>query len=124
MPRWASSREAARAEARRSSSSSALGAPHESVPVRRPGFRVGAAALVLLAAVADAAAGPAFDGARAYRDVERLVAFGPRPPGSPALERARGYLAGELRHAGWRVREHAFTAHTPRGTLRMVNLVG
>jgi hypothetical protein len=81
-------------------------------------------AVLALALVAGlAAADAAFDGARAYRDVDRLVAFGPRPPGSPALERARAYITGELRRAGWRVREHAFTARTPRGPIRMVNLV-
>ena len=83
---------------------------------------LGPGALVLLAAVT-AAAGAAFDGARAYRDVERLVGFGPRPPGTPALERTRAYLAGELRQAGWRVREQPFTARTPRGPVRMVNLI-
>jgi Zn-dependent M28 family amino/carboxypeptidase len=92
--------------------------------VSGPGWRAGAALLVVLvAAVASGAAASAFDGARAFRDVERLVGFGPRPPGSPALERARGYLAGELRQAGWRVREHAFTARTPRGPIRMVDLI-
>lgn len=70
------------------------------------------------------AAGPVeFDGARALRDVERLVGFGPRPPGSPALGRARAYIERELRDAGWRVREQAFTARTPRGPLAMVNLI-
>ncbi|MBI3455403.1 MAG: M28 family peptidase [Candidatus Rokubacteria bacterium] len=77
--------------------------------------------VVLGATGALAAAG--FDGGRAFRDVARLVGFGPRPPGSPALDRARAYIAGELRRAGWRVREHAFTAQTPRGPLRMVNVV-
>jgi glutaminyl-peptide cyclotransferase len=81
-----------------------------------------AVALAWVAAVG-AAATPAFDGARAFRDVERLVGFGPRPPGSPAAERTRAYILGELRGAGWRVREHAFTARTPRGPIRMVNLV-
>jgi Zn-dependent M28 family amino/carboxypeptidase len=57
------------------------------------------------------------------RDVERLVGFGPRPPGSAALERARTYLAGELRLAGWRVREHVFTGQTPGGPRRMVNVI-
>jgi len=79
-------------------------------------------AVVLAAAVALAAAS-GFDGARAFRDVEHLVAFGPRPPGTPALERTRGYITGELRRVGWRVREHAFTAHTPSGSVRMVNLI-
>jgi hypothetical protein len=80
---------------------------------------VGAA--VLLASAAVAAGG--FDGVRALRDVERLVGFGPRPPGSPALAQARGYIGGELRRAGWKVREHAFTARTPRGPIRMVDLI-
>jgi hypothetical protein len=80
--------------------------------------------LVALALVVSAAAADEpFDGARAYRDAERLVALGPRPAGSPALERARAYITGELRRAGWRVREHAFPARTPRGELRMVNLI-
>jgi Zn-dependent M28 family amino/carboxypeptidase len=80
-----------------------------------------AAALVLAAGAALAA--PGFDGARALRDVERLVALGPRPPGSPAIGRARAYVTGELKRVGWRVREHAFTAATPRGPVRMVNLI-
>jgi Zn-dependent M28 family amino/carboxypeptidase len=32
-------------------------------------------------------------------------------------------MVKELRQAGWRVREHAFTARTPRGPVPMVNLV-
>ena len=76
---------------------------------------------LLLGAASPALSG--FDGGRALRDVERLVGFGPRPPGSAALERARGYIAAELRRAGWRVREHAFTAETPRGPVRMVNVI-
>jgi peptidase M28-like protein len=66
---------------------------------------------------------PGFDGARALRDVERLVAIGPRPPGSTALARTRIYIETELRGAGWRVREHPFTAHTPRGPLTMTNVI-
>jgi glutaminyl-peptide cyclotransferase len=70
-----------------------------------------------------AAAAAGFDGVRALRDVERLVAIGPRPAGSPALARARGYVAAELRGVGWRVREHAFTARTPRGAAAMTNVI-
>ena len=72
---------------------------------------------------ASAATHPAFDGTRALRDVDRLVAIGPRPPGSAALARTRTYIATELRRAGWRVREHPFTAHTPRGPLTMTNVI-
>ena len=72
---------------------------------------------------ANAAPHPAFDGGRALRDVERLVAIGPRPAGSDALARTRTYIATELRGAGWRIREHRFTAHTPRGPITMTNVI-
>ena len=82
------------------------------------------AALFSAALGAAGAAGPAaFDGTRALRDIERLVAIGPRPPGSAALARARAYFEGELRAAGWRVREQPFTAQTPNGPIRMVNVI-
>jgi Zn-dependent M28 family amino/carboxypeptidase len=81
------------------------------------------AALAALLVAATAAAAGGVDGARALRDVERLVGFGPRPPGTAAAAQARSYLAGELRRVGWRVREHTFTAKTPRGQIRMVNLI-
>jgi hypothetical protein len=87
---------------------------------------LGGALAALVPAVATGAApapGVRFDGARALRDVERLVALGPRPAGSAALARARAYIAAELGTAGWRVREHAFLARTPRGEVRMTNLV-
>jgi hypothetical protein len=44
-----------------------------------------------------------FDGERSFTDLNRLVSFGPRPPGSPGLEQSRDFIAGEL-HAGWRHR--------------------
>ena len=85
-----------------------------------------AALLAVVPALAEqqaTAAAPAFDGARALRDVERLVAIGPRPAGSAALARARAYIATELRQAGWRVREQAFPTRAPRGPLTVTNLV-
>ena len=81
------------------------------------------AALVALGWGAAAAGAAGFDASRAFRDVERLVGFGPRPSGSAAIGRARAYLLGELRHAGWRVREQAFSAPTPRGPISMVNVI-
>jgi glutaminyl-peptide cyclotransferase len=72
---------------------------------------------------ASAASLPVVDGVRALSDVERLVAIGPRPPGSVAAARARAYLTGELRAAGWRVREYPFSAETPRGPIAMTNVV-
>jgi hypothetical protein len=41
-----------------------------------------------------------FDGERSFTDLKRLVSFGPRPPGSRALEQSREFITGELRAAG------------------------
>ena len=68
-------------------------------------------------------AGPAFDGQAALARVERLVGFGPRPAGSETLASARRYIVKELKKAGARVREQPFTAQTPDGPIRMVNVI-
>jgi glutaminyl-peptide cyclotransferase len=67
---------------------------------------------------------PELDGAAALRHVERLVAIGPRPAGSPGAARAREYIVGQLREAGLRVRVDAFEADTPEGRLPMANVIG
>ena len=69
-------------------------------------------------------AGESFDGARAFKDLEELVALGPRPPGSPALERAREYITEQLETGGLEVQRDPFTATTPVGRIPMVNIVG
>ncbi len=79
------------------------------------------ALLVATVAVADAA--PRFDGQRAWRHLERLVAFGPRPSGSAALVRARQYIVDELTKAGLRVRVSPFDARTPEGLVKMSNII-
>jgi len=81
-------------------------------------------ALGLSVAPATTPGGPAFDPHVAWSHLERLVAFGPRPAGSSALARARTYIIGELKKVGVSVREQAFTAQTPDGPIRMVNVVG
>src|ERR687892_1692197 len=58
------------------------------------------------------AAQPLFDGKRAWADLERQVAFGPRPSGSPALTQTREYIVSELKKAGIDARQQAFTART------------
>ncbi len=80
-------------------------------------------AAVVLLPPPPAAAGPAFDGKAAFAHVERLVGLGPRPAGSEPLARARRYIVDELKKAGARVREQAFTAPTPDGPVRMVNVI-
>ncbi|MGA3166578.1 MAG: M28 family peptidase [Terriglobia bacterium] len=65
----------------------------------------------------------AFNGARAFEDLKRLVAFGPRPAGSPALAESRRWIIQQLKQAGAQVEEDSFTASTPIGNLPMTNLI-
>ena len=84
------------------------------------------AALVLTCA-APAAADPAaarFDGTAAFRHLERLVAIGPRPAGTPAGARAREYIVAELKRAGVQARTESFDAQTPDGRVQMANMIG
>src|SRR5687768_10021181 len=66
---------------------------------------------------------PAFDGKRAWRDLERQVAFGPRPSGSAALQKTRDYILAELKAAGIETRLQGFTAQTPLGEIAMANVI-
>ncbi len=84
--------------------------------------------IVALAALAPLAAQdtrlpPSFDGAAALRHVERLVAIGPRPAGSPGAARARSYIVDELKKAGVSAKVESFDAMTPHGRLPMANVV-
>ena len=65
-----------------------------------------------------------FDGARAFADLQRQVAFGPRPSGTPALVKTRQYLLDQLKAAGIRTQEQPFTATTPAGPVAMTNIIG
>ena len=64
-----------------------------------------------------------FAGENALRHVQQLVALGPRPPGSEALEQARVYITRELEALGWSVTRQSFTDRTPRGEVTFVNLI-
>src|SRR6184192_1505229 len=64
-----------------------------------------------------------FSGDQALAHVQRLVDFGPRTPGSEAIEKSRAYIKRELQSSGWSVSEQAFTENTPRGQVRFVNLI-
>jgi glutaminyl-peptide cyclotransferase len=64
---------------------------------------------------ANPAAAEAFDAARAWKDLENLVALGPRPVGSPALERTRAYIEAELARAGLRPQRDSFRVDPPAG---------
>ena len=64
-----------------------------------------------------------FSGEKVLAHVQRLVDFGPRPPGSEALEKSRDYIEGQLHLSTWQVSRQSFTDETPRGKVRFVNLI-
>jgi len=67
-------------------------------------------------------AAPKFDGKRAFADLEAMVAIGPRPAGSPAIEKTREYIRKQLADAGLTAEDQPFDARTPTGTIHMVNI--
>jgi Zn-dependent M28 family amino/carboxypeptidase len=89
--------------------------------------RLGTVVLLALIALTTTGQSPVrreFDGAAALRHVERLVAIGPRPAGSPEGAKARAYIEAELRAAGVETRVLPFDAATPQGRLPMANVIG
>ncbi|MFQ3580396.1 MAG: M28 family peptidase [Chloracidobacterium sp.] len=67
-----------------------------------------------------------FDAERAFRHIEKQVAYGPRPAGSAALGNLREWLIGELKSYGLKVTTQPFTARTPSKkfpTIRMENVI-
>ncbi|HEV8641605.1 MAG TPA: M28 family peptidase [Methylomirabilota bacterium] len=85
--------------------------------------RLGSLVAVVLGLAFGAEAASSIDAGRAWRDLERIVGFGPRPSGSAALDRTREYIVGELRKVGVRVRTQSFVAPTALGPVRMANLI-
>jgi glutaminyl-peptide cyclotransferase len=65
----------------------------------------------------------ALNSENAMKHVRAQVAFGPRPPGSPALERCRGYIRQQLVGFGYQVEDDAFLTQTPYGPITMHNLI-
>jgi Zn-dependent M28 family amino/carboxypeptidase len=80
-------------------------------------------ALLLALALQAAAAPAAFDSGRAWEHLRQLVALGPRPAGSPAIDQARAYIKAQLAASGVTVAEQVWTDQTPAGPIRMVNLI-
>jgi hypothetical protein len=64
-----------------------------------------------------------FSGEKALAHVQAMVDFGPRPPGSEAIEKTRAYLIKQLEAAGWKVERQSFSDDTPRGKVQFVNLI-
>jgi Zn-dependent M28 family amino/carboxypeptidase len=83
-----------------------------------------AAALALAALqLATTPAAARFDSGRAWEHLRQLVAIGPRPSGSPAIEQTRKYLKDQLAAVGLTAAEQAWEDQTPIDKVKMVNLV-
>ena len=66
-----------------------------------------------------------FSGKNALEEVAQQVAFGPRPSGSPELEKARTHIAGTLKKHGWDVERQEFD-HAPvvgRPSIHFINVI-
>ncbi len=77
-------------------------------------------ALVLLQ---PSAAAPRFDSNRAWDHLRAVVAFGPRPAGSPAIDQTRQYIKTQLAELKVNVAGQAWDDTTPAGRVHMVNLI-
>src|SRR5712675_674601 len=64
-----------------------------------------------------------FDSGRAWEHLRQLVAIGPRPSGSSAIEQTRKYIREQLAANGLTAVEQAWDDQTPLDKVRMVNLV-
>ena len=93
------------------------------------GFRTVAVAVLLAGAclsrpeAQSPKAQAAFDSSRAYEHLRQVVSFGPRPAGSPAIEKTREYITDQLTSLGIAVVRQSFVAKTPIGEIPMVNLI-
>jgi len=65
--------------------------------------------ILLLALALQAPAAPRFDSNRAWEDLRQLVALGPRPAGSPAIDASRKYIKSQLAAAGVSETDQAWT---------------
>ncbi len=65
---------------------------------------------------------PRFESGRAWEHLRQLVAIGPRPSGSPAIEQTRKYIKDQLAAMGLTALEHAWDDETPIDKVHMVNL--
>jgi glutaminyl-peptide cyclotransferase len=65
---------------------------------------------------------PKFDSGRAWEHLRQLVAIGPRPSGSPAIEQTRKYIKDQLAASGLTTVEQVWDEQTPLDKVRMVNL--
>jgi len=64
-----------------------------------------------------------FDANLAFAHVQKLISFGPRPPGSPGLAQAQSYITANLKKMNLQIEHQDFMATTPNGKLGMKNII-
>jgi Zn-dependent M28 family amino/carboxypeptidase len=64
-----------------------------------------------------------FSGAAALEFTRQAVAFGPRPPGSPAIEKLRAMIKRDLAADHCEIQTDSFTTQTPSGPVLMENVI-
>jgi peptidase M28-like protein len=80
------------------------------------------AAVVAVLALQAVAPPPKFDSGRAWEHLRQLVAIGPRPSGSAAIEQTRKYIKDQIAAAGLMAVEQAWDEQTPIDKVKMINL--
>jgi len=78
---------------------------------------------VALALALQAPAPAQFDSNNAWEHLRQLVAFGPRPAGSAAIDQSRRYIQEQLGRSGLTATEQTWDDQTPLGTVHMINLL-
>jgi hypothetical protein len=63
-----------------------------------------------------------FDAERAWAHLEKQVALGPRPSGSPEIEACRKYIEAELAGAGLTSKRETWSEKTPVGDIEFANV--
>jgi len=64
-----------------------------------------------------------FDSGRAWEHLRQMVAIGPRPSGSPAIEQTRKYIREQMTAIGLPPAEQVWDDQTPIDRVHLVNLV-
>jgi len=83
---------------------------------------IACAALIVAMHLQPPAPAPKFEAGRAWEHLRQLVAIGPRPSGSSAIEQARKYIKDQLAGFGLTATEQTWEAQTPIDKVRMTNL--
>jgi glutaminyl-peptide cyclotransferase len=78
---------------------------------------------ILLILWAPVAMASNFSGSSALRFTGQAVSFGPRTPGSAAIQKLQTYLVAQLKKLRCQVEEDSFKARTPRGEVVMKNII-